>query len=114
MNVIETLTSHQVRNDYPDFGPGDNIDVHVRVIEGDKERTQVFTGTVIQRRGAGASETFTVRKVSAGIGVERIFPLNSPMIATIKKNHSTKVRRSKLFYLRKLSGKAARLKRDYT
>jgi large subunit ribosomal protein L19 len=88
--------------------------VHVRVIEGDKERIQIFTGTVIQRRGMGASETFTVRKVSAGIGVERIFPLNSPMIATIKKNHSTKVRRSKLFYLRKLSGKAARLKRDYT
>lgn len=114
MNVIETLTSHQIRNDHPDFGPGDNIDVHVRVIEGEKERTQVFTGTVIQRRGAGASQTFTVRKVSAGIGVERIFPLNSPMIATIKKNHSTKVRRSKLFYLRKLSGKAARLKRDYT
>ena len=114
MNVIETLTSRQLRNDHPDFGPGDNIDVQVRVIEGDKERIQVFTGTVIQRRGTGASETFTVRKVSAGIGVERIFPLNSPMIATIKKNHSTKVRRSKLFYLRKLSGKAARLKRDYT
>jgi large subunit ribosomal protein L19 len=114
MNMIEALTSHQIRSDHPDFGPGDNIDVHVRVIEGDKERVQVFTGTVIQRRGSGASETFTVRKVSAGIGVERIFPLNSPMIASIKKNHSTQVRRAKLFYLRKLSGKAARLKRDYT
>jgi large subunit ribosomal protein L19 len=113
MNVMETIIGQQLRKDHPDFGPGDNIDVHVRVIEGDKERVQVFTGTVIQRRGSGASETFTVRKVSAGIGVERIFPLNSPMIASIKKNHSTKVRRAKLFYLRKLSGKAARLKRDY-
>jgi large subunit ribosomal protein L19 len=114
MNVIDSLISHQFRTDHPDFGPGDNIDVHVRVIEGDKERVQVFTGTVIQRRGAGASATFTVRKISAGVGVERIFPLNSPMIASIKKNHSTKVRRAKLFYLRKLRGKAARLKRDYT
>jgi len=114
MNVIDSLISHQLRTDHPDFGPGDNIDVHVRVVEGDKERIQVFTGTVIQRRGAGASATFTVRKISAGVGVERIFPLNSPMIASIKKNHSTKVRRAKLFYLRKLRGKAARLKRDYT
>jgi large subunit ribosomal protein L19 len=114
MNVIDSLISHQLRTDHPDFRPGDNIDVHVRVIEGDKERVQVFTGTVIQRRGEGASATFTVRKISAGVGVERIFPLNSPMIASIKKNHSTKVRRAKLFYLRKLRGKAARLKRDYT
>ena len=114
MEQIVELTRKFIRDDLPDFGPGDNIDVHVRVIEGDKERTQVFSGTVIQRRGTGVSETFTVRKISAGIGVERIFPVNSPMIATIKKNYSTQIRRSKLFYLRKLRGKAARLKRDYS
>ena len=110
---IEKLTKDRIRDDLPDFGPGDNIDVHVRVIEGDKERIQVFSGTVLQRRGSGISETFTIRKISTGIGVEKIFPVNSPMIATIKKNHSTKVRRAKLFYLRKLRGKAARLKREY-
>ncbi|MCE5252366.1 50S ribosomal protein L19 [bacterium] len=113
MKQIEDAVKNQVRTDLPDFGTGDNIDVHVRVVEGDKERIQVFSGTVIQRRGAGVSETFTIRKISAGVGVERIFPINSPMIASIKKNHSTKIRRSKLFYLRKLHGKAARLKREY-
>lgn len=114
MDFIASLTQDQLKTDYPAFGPGDNIDVHVRVVEGDKERIQVFSGTVIQRRGAGISETFSVRKVSAGIGVERTFPLHSPMIAAIVKNHSTKVRRAKLFYLRKLRGKAARLKREYS
>ena len=114
MSIIDVLTQDQLKPDQPDFGPGDNIDVHVRVIEGDKERTQVFSGTVIQRRGSGISATFTVRKISAGVGVERTFPLHSPMIAAIKKNHSTKVRRAKLFYLRNLRGKAARLKREYS
>ena len=114
MKRIDELVENQIRNDIPEFGPGDNIDVHVRVIEGDKERIQVFSGTVIQRRGSGVSQTFTVRKISAGIGVERIFPVNSPMIAKIKKNHSYKTRRAKLFYLRKLRGKAARLKREYS
>jgi len=113
MSIMEILTKDQIRNDIPEFVPGDNIEVRVRVIEGDKERTQVFTGTVIQRRGSGISETFTVRKISAGIGVERIFPVNSPMIAKIKKNYSNKVRRAKLYYLRKLRGKASRLKREY-
>ena len=113
MKQIDDLVKSQIRSDLPDFGPGDNIDVHVRVIEGDKERTQIFSGTVIQRRGAGISETFTVRKISAGVGVERIFPVNSPMISAIKKNHSSKTRRAKLFYLRKLRGKSARLKRVY-
>ena len=113
MKRIEEITENQIRNDLPDFGIGDNIEVHVRVIEGDKERTQVFSGTVIQRRGSGISETFTVRKISAGVGVERIFPVNSAMIAKIKKKYSSKTRRAKLFYLRKLRGKAARLKRDY-
>ena len=114
MNTIKELTKSQIRDDLPDFGPGDNIDVYVRVVEGDKERTQIFSGTVIQRRGNGISETFTVRKISAGIGVERIFPVNSPMIAKIKKNYSSKVRRAKLFYLRQLRGKASRLKREYS
>ena len=113
MHQIDEITKERKRTDFPPFGTGDNVDVHVRVIEGDKERTQVFSGNVIQRRGSGLSETFTVRKISAGIGVERIFPLNSPMIAKITKNFSNKVRRSKLFYLRKLRGKASRLKRQY-
>lgn len=113
MDKIQSLTNQNLRDDIPEFGPGDNIDVHVRVVEGDKERIQVFSGTVIQRKGSGISETFTVRKVSMGIGVERIFPINSPMIAKINKNYSNKVRRSKLYYLRKLRGKASRLKRMY-
>ncbi len=113
MDLMSALAGQQTKKNFPDFVPGDNIDVHVRVVEGDKERIQVFSGTVIQKRGVGMSQTFTVRKISAGVGVERIFPLNSPMIADITKNHSTKVRRAKLFYLRKLRGKAARLKRDY-
>lgn len=113
MNVIDALTRDQLKTGLPEFSPGDNIDVHVRVIEGDKERVQLFSGTVIQMRGAGISKTFTVRKISAGIGVERTFPLHSPMIASIVKNHSSKVRRAKLYYLRKLRGKAARLKRNY-
>ena len=110
MATIEALSSIQTRTDIPDFGPGDNINVHVRVVEGEKERVQVFTGTVIQRRGNGNSATFTVRKISAGVGVERIFPVNSPMIAKIEKNHSSKIRRAKIYYLRKLTGKAARVK----
>ncbi|MFC1541513.1 50S ribosomal protein L19 [Candidatus Latescibacterota bacterium] len=114
MHKIDEITKSQIRNDIPEFSTGDNIDVHVRVVEGDKERTQIFSGTVIQRRGNGISETFTVRKISSGIGVERIFPLNSPMISEIKKNYSNKVRRSKLYYLRKLRGKASRLKREYS
>ncbi|HDY86742.1 MAG TPA: 50S ribosomal protein L19 [bacterium] len=114
MATIEALTKNQTKDNIPDFRTGDNVDVHVRVIEGDKERIQVFTGTVIQRKGSGNSETFTVRKISAGIGVERIFPVSSPMISKIKKNFSAKVRRSKIFYLRKLRGKASRLKREYS
>ena len=113
MKLIDEITAVQIKNNIPDFDTGDNVEVHVRVIEGDKERTQVFSGTVIQRRGSGISETFTVRKISAGIGVERIFPVNSTMVAKIIKKHSNKTRRAKLFYLRKLRGKAARLKREY-
>ena|SRR3989339_1752002 len=114
MSIMSEITKEQLKDNFPEFVPGDNINVHVRVIEGDKERIQVFTGTVIQKRGNGLSATFTVRKYSAGVGVERIFPLNSPMIAKIEKNFSQEVRRAKIFYLRKLRGKASRLKREYS
>lgn len=98
------------RTDHPDFRAGDTVSVDFRVIEGNKERIQTFTGVVIQRRGTGTSETFTVRKISNNVPVERIFPLNSPRIASIKVNRLGKVRRARLFYMRELSGKAARIK----
>lgn len=109
MNTVEAIARAQIRDDIPEFGPGDLVRVHVRVIEGDKERIQVFQGRVIQRRGGGISETFTVRKVSGGVGVERVFPLHSPQIAKIERVRQGKVRRAKLFYLRGLKGKAARI-----
>lgn len=104
-----TEQKKQVKN-RPKFNVGDTIEVHVRVIEGDKERTQIFKGVVIKIRGTKETGTFTVRKISEGIGVERIFPLESPMIANIKVVTRGKVRRAKLYYLRKLTGKAARIK----
>jgi large subunit ribosomal protein L19 len=110
MNVIKEIAADQLRTDLPEFNAGDRIRVHVRVIEGDKERVQPFEGNVISVRGGGASKTFTVRKVSSGVGVERIFPFNSPKIAKIEVVREGKVRRAKLYYLRKLSGKAARIK----
>ena len=110
MNRIDELVKSQMRDDVPDFGPGDDIDVHVRVIEGDKERTQVFSGTVIQRRGSGVSQTFTIRKMSGTVGVERIFPINLPGIQKIEVNARGKVRRSRIFYFRNLTGKKARIK----
>ena len=109
MNLSE-LTTDQLKTDLPDFGPGDTLRIHVRVIEGDKERTQLFQGDVIQRRGAGIHATFTVRKISQGIAVERIFPLHSPRIAQIETLRKGKVRRARLFYLRNRKGKAARIK----
>ena len=109
MNLLESVGQRQLRDDVPEFGSGDTVRVHVRVIEGEKERIQVFQGTVLQRRGSGISESFTVRKASAGIGVERVFPLHSPQIARIERVRSGRVRRAKLFYLRKLKGKAARI-----
>ena len=99
-----------LREDIPDFRPGDTVRVSVRVREGDKERLQAFEGVCIGRRGAGVSETFTVRKISSGIGVERIFPLHSPNLAEIEVVRRGRVRRAKLYYLRKLSGKAARIR----
>ncbi len=109
MNKIDALTAAQLRTDLPDFRPGDTVAVHYRVVEGDKERTQVFEGVVIKRQGSGINETFTVRKVSGGIGVERIFPLHSPNIQKIEHKRMGKVRRAKLYYLRERKGKSARI-----
>ncbi len=100
----------QFRTDLPVFNPGDSVDVHYRVVEGDKERIQLFSGIVIKMRGTDVSSTFTVRKISGGIGVERIFPTHSPFIAEIKVKRFGSVRRAKLYYLRGLKGKAARIK----
>jgi large subunit ribosomal protein L19 len=110
MKTISDLQQEGLRKDVPEFRPGDTVRVSVRVREGEKERLQAFEGVCIGRRGAGASESFTVRKVSSGIGVERIFPLHSPNLAEIKVVRLGRVRRAKLYYLRKLSGKAARIR----
>ncbi len=109
-NIVEEVTSRQIRNDIPAFRSGDTVKVSVRIVENKKERIQVFEGVVIQRRGHGVSETFTVRKISNGVGVERTFPTNSPAIAKIEVARLGKVRRARISYLRKLSGKAARIK----
>src|SRR5512142_1968790 len=110
---LRQLEKEQLRNDLPDFGPGDTVRVHVKVREGEKERIQVFEGVVIGRRGAGVRESFTVRKVSYGIGVERIVPVHSPSVDRIQVVRHGKVRRAKLYYLRTLKGKAARLEEEY-
>lgn len=109
-DVMALVEGTQLRDDIPDFKPGDTVDVHVRVIEGNKERTQRYAGVVIARQGHGATETFTVRKISNGVGVERIFPLHSPKIAKIERVREGRVRRAKLYYLRERRGKAARIK----
>ena len=101
---------NQYLNELPPFSSGDTVRVHYRIKEGDKERVQVFQGTVISRRGSGTGATFTVRKISSGIGVERVFPLRSPNIAKIERTAMGKVRRAKLYYLRDLTGKSARIK----
>ena len=108
--LVEEVTASQLRTDLPEFSSGDEIRVSVRIIEGNKSRIQVFQGVVIQRRGGGVNATFTVRKVSSGIGVERTFPLHSPSIAGIEVVRRGKVRRNKITYIRKRSGKAARIK----
>jgi large subunit ribosomal protein L19 len=110
MDVLEMLQKEQMRTDIPDFRPGDTIRVHARITEGDKERIQVFQGVVIRKRKGTTDATFTVRKVSYGIGVERIFPSHSPTIDRVEIVTRGKVRRAKLYYLRKLRGKAARIK----
>ncbi len=108
--LVEEITASQLRSDLPEFKSGDEVKVSVRIIEGNKSRIQVFQGVVIQRRGGGVNATFTVRKVSSGIGVERTFPLHSPSIAGIEVLRKGKVRRNKITYIRKRSGKAARIK----
>ncbi len=110
LNLVEEVTSRQIRNDIPSFSSGDTVRVSVRIVENKKERIQVFEGVVISRQGHGVSETFTVRKISDGIGVERIWPIHTPSIAKIEVVRHGKVRRAKIHYLRKLSGKAARIK----
>ncbi len=109
MDLINTVTANQIRTDIPNFKAGDTLRVHTRVIEGEKERVQIFEGVCIRRKGGGVHETFTVHKVSNGVGVERIFPLHSPRIAKIENKKVGRVRRAKLYYLRKLRGKAARI-----
>ncbi len=115
MDTLAVISREGLREDIPEFRPGDTLRVQVRVREGDKQRLQNFEGVCIGRRGGGISETFTLRKVSSGIGVERIFPLHSPGLADIKVVRHGRVRRAKLYYLRKLSGKAARIRerRDF-
>lgn len=110
MEKIKLVEATQLKTGIPDFSPGDTVNVHVRVIEGDKERIQQFQGVVIARRGDGMNATFTVRKISDGIGVERIFPLHSPRIAKIDRVKEGSVRRAKLYYLRELASKAIRQK----
>ena len=110
MNIIETLEKEQLRSDIPAFGPGDTLRVHAKIVEGNRERIQVFEGVVIGRQGTGVRETFTVRRISYGIGVERMFPVHSPRIAKIEVVRHGIVRRAKLYYLRNLTGKAARIK----
>ncbi len=108
--LIETITSKQLRTDLPDFRVGDTVNVDVRIVEGEKSRIQKFEGVVIGRRGSGVSESFTVRKISNGVGVERVFPVNSPNVSSLTVTRKGKVRRAKLYYLRERSGKAARIK----
>jgi large subunit ribosomal protein L19 len=114
MADLSTLTRENLKTGIPHFAPGDTIKVMVRVREGDKERLQAFEGVCLSRKGGGIDESFTVRKISASVGVERIFPLHSPTIASIELVRRGRVRRAKLYYLRKLSGKSARIreKRD--
>ena len=109
-NLVNEITASQIRHDLPAFSSGDEIKVSVRIVEGSKSRIQNFQGVVISRRGGGVSETFTVRKMSSGVGVERTFPINSPSIASIVVVRRGKVRRNKVTYIRKLSGKSARIK----
>ena len=109
-NIITEITKDQLRTDLPAFRPGDTVRVHVKVVEGTRERIQMYEGVVIKRRGGGISETFTVRKISYGVGVERTFPVHTPKIANLEVVRRGKVRRAKLYYLRNLRGKAARIK----
>jgi large subunit ribosomal protein L19 len=110
MNTLDALDAESVRSDIPDFRAGDTLKVHVRVVEGNRSRIQIFQGVVIRRQGSGLRETFTIRKISFGVGVERTYPINSPMIDRIEMVTRGAVRRAKLYYLRELRGKAAKIK----
>jgi large subunit ribosomal protein L19 len=110
MNTLDALDADSLRGDIPDFRPGDTVKVHVRVVEGNRSRIQVFQGVVIRRQGGGIRETFTVRKVSFGVGVERTFPVHTPVVEKIEIVTRGDVRRAKLYYLRELRGKAAKIK----
>ncbi len=110
MNIIQVLEQEQLRDDIPKFAPGDTVRVHVKVVEGSNERIQVFEGVVIARQGSGVRENFTVRRISYGVGIERTFPVHSPRLAKIEVTRRGIVRRAKLYYLRNLTGKAARIK----
>lgn len=114
MDVLSEVESKYVKKKIKDFNPGDTVKVHIKIKEGDKERVQIFEGVVLQRRGKGTGETFTVRKMSSGIGVERIFPVYSPYLSSVTVVKKGKVRRAKLFYLRKLKGKAAKIEEEKT
>ncbi|MCK4236700.1 MAG: 50S ribosomal protein L19 [Candidatus Krumholzibacteria bacterium] len=109
MDILDQVSAGRMKESIPEFSIGDTVKVDVKVVEGGRRRVQAFQGTVIQRRGSGIKETFTVRKISQGIGVERVFPLHSPNLSSIKILRKGKVRRAKLYYLRKLKGKAARI-----
>jgi large subunit ribosomal protein L19 len=110
MDYIRMIDEEQMRKDLPDFRPGDTVRVHVRIVEGTRERVQIFEGLVIAKKGSGIRETFTVRRVVGGVGVERTFPLHSPRLEKIEVARRGVVRRAKLYYLRSLSGKAARIR----
>lgn len=110
MDIIKMLEDEQLRNDMPNFNVGDTVQVHYRIVEGTRERIQVFEGTVIKKQGGGVGETFTVRRLSYGVGVERTFPINSPRIDKLVVTRRGKVRRAKLYYLRDRQGKAAKVK----
>ena len=110
MNIIDVLEKEQLRSDIPEFRSGDTVKVHVKVVEGSRERIQVFEGLVINRQGGSVRETFTVRRIASGVGVERVFPLHSPRLAKIEVTRRGIVRRAKLYYLRSLTGKAARIR----
>src|SRR5436305_5124722 len=114
MNPTDLIDRESLRDDVPDFGPGDTLKVHVRVVEGNRERVQVFQGVVIRRQGSGVRETFTVRKVSFGVGVERTFPVHSPILSKIEVVTLGDVRRAKLYYLRDRIGKKAKIKEKRT
>jgi large subunit ribosomal protein L19 len=114
MNILDELQKEEIRMDIPDFRPGDTVKVHVRIVEGNRERIQVFEGVVIGISNKGTGSSFTVRKVSYGIGVERVFPHDSPLVDKVEVVSRGRVRRAKIYYIRKLRGKAARIKEKIT